>query len=138
MSIKIKFHIFIEKKNRYQPIVELLKNGEYVDILAANDQSVIMCSKYFPDWTSFISGLTYLHGLEGIQKATPLDPAEIQSWKKHWVIPMLISAAVNMVSLSLLVYGIRPDSSPFDYLILTVVPTILAFAASAVPKLEHK
>jgi hypothetical protein len=107
VSIKIKFHIFIEDRNRCKSIVELSKNSEYGDIIAADDQSDIICSKNFLDWTNFISGLTYLHGLNGVKKATPLDPTEIQSWKKHWAIPMLVSAAVNMVSLSLLVYSIN-------------------------------
>jgi hypothetical protein len=136
VSIQIKFNLSVEDKNRYQTIIDILKSSRYVDIIAAVDQSSIICSKKFPDWTNFISGLTYLHGVDGIQKATPLDPTEIQGWKKHWVIPLLISAAVNMVSLTLLVYGIRPNSTPFDYLVLTIVPTVLAFAASAVPKLE--
>ena len=144
MSILVKFLIHLDK-DEYRTIVAQLKSAQFeVDSLTYMDEttpisSELFCSKQFEEWPQVFIEQNNLHNITGIEKIFLFNHEMIKAepkWYKHWIFPMLISMGVTMVSSLLLVNRVKPAASINEYLILTIIPPILALLSNIVIKVK--
>lgn len=138
MSITIKFLINLDT-NEYHTIVAQLKSAKFdVDSLTNLGETIpipseLFCSKQFEEWPQVINEQNSLHAITGVRKIFVFNHEvnkDKQKWYRHWIFPMLISMGVTMGSSALLINRIKPDSVLQDYLLLSVIPPILALASN--------
>jgi hypothetical protein len=147
MSIAVKFLIKLDRSAEYHTIVAHLKSTQFeVDSLSYFDNTIpnpipseLICSKQFEEWPQVFIEQNNLHNITGIEKIFVFNHEMIKAepkWYKHWIFPMLISMGVTMVSSLLLVNRVKPDASINEYLILTIIPPILALLSNIVIKVK--
>lgn len=138
MSVTIQFLINLEP-SQYSTIVSQLKSTQFdVSSLTSRGDNIpipcqLFCSRQFVDWPEVVYEQNNMHGIQGVKNIIIFRHDVIkdkQKWYRHWIIPMLIATAVNVISLLLLVYKLKPDSTLFEYLIITIVPPLLSLGSA--------
>jgi hypothetical protein len=97
----------------------------------------ISCSKNYSDWPQVVNQQSVMHNINGINKTT-ISSYEVikekQIWYRHWVFPMIIGAIINGVSILLAIFTVKPSATLMDYLIISIIPTILGFGSTVIAR----
>lgn len=139
MSITIRFVIEVDP-TQHDAIISNLKWAKFEKVESTGNfydntpsRSQLQCERNFLDWHQVFIQQNYINNLTGVRKITTLShevAKDKQIWYKHWIFPMLLATVINIISILLLVYSLKPDSTLFEYAILAIIPSILSLGSA--------